>query len=52
MDIFPFLNRLPAWAASWKREGQKFYQKDTQLFLDLVNDVKAGVVRVQKLGPQ
>ncbi|KAE9397733.1 cytochrome P450 [Gymnopus androsaceus JB14] len=44
VDIFPFLNRLPAWAASWKREGQKFYQKDTQLFLDLVNDVKAGVV--------
>lgn len=45
VDILPFLNRLPAWAASWKREGQKWYQKDTARFIDLVDNVKAGLVR-------
>lgn len=39
------MKRLPLWMARWKREGYAWYKKDTDMWLKLVEDVRAGVVR-------
>lgn len=40
------MNYLPHWMAKWKRQGNAWYQHDTELFVRLVSDVQTGLVRV------
>ncbi len=46
VDIFPFMMYIPTWMAKWKREGYAWFKKDTDMFVGLVEDVKAGLVSV------
>lgn len=46
VDIFPFLNYLPAWLAPWKRDGIAKYEKQTAFYKSLYDDVKKKRVRV------
>ncbi|KAH8089922.1 cytochrome P450 [Cristinia sonorae] len=40
VEMFPLLNRLPAWLAGWKRFGQFWHQRDTVMFTNLYEDAK------------
>ncbi|KDR82192.1 hypothetical protein GALMADRAFT_276748 [Galerina marginata CBS 339.88] len=43
VDIFPWMMHIPTALARWKREGYAWFKKDTDMFLGLAKDVKAGL---------
>ncbi|KDQ57645.1 hypothetical protein JAAARDRAFT_35334 [Jaapia argillacea MUCL 33604] len=38
VEIFPWMNYIPASLAKWKRDAQAWFVKDSETFLDLMND--------------
>ena len=40
VDIFPVMNLLPPWLAKWKRDGMKWHENETDMFLKLNEEVK------------
>lgn len=44
VEIFPSMIYLPEWMAKWKREGRKWFKKDTQAFERLLSDVQNKMV--------
>lgn len=44
VEIFPSMLYLPEWMAKWKREGRRWFEKDTKMFEDLLTDVQNKMV--------
>lgn len=44
VEIFPSMLYLPDWMAKWKREGCRWFRKDTQVFEGLLADVQNNMV--------
>lgn len=43
VDIFPLMIYLPSWLAKWKRDGYAWFEKDTNMFIALLNEAKSGL---------
>lgn len=46
VEFFPWMMKLPLWfpGAGWKRQGYEWFKKDTEMFLNLVDDTRAALV--------
>lgn len=44
VEFFPWMLKLPDWAASWKREGLKWFREDTRLLEGLMDEVEVKMV--------
>lgn len=44
VEFFTWMRFLPSWCARWKREALEWYEKDSNEFLKLYNNVKERVV--------
>ncbi|PPQ65061.1 hypothetical protein CVT26_015757 [Gymnopilus dilepis] len=40
VNVFPFLNHLPRWMASWKRDGLEWHRRDTEMFMKFNKEVQ------------
>ncbi|KAJ3558638.1 hypothetical protein NM688_g801 [Phlebia brevispora] len=43
VEIFPALLRLPEWIARWKHEGREHFERDSRMFMDLMEGVKTNM---------
>jgi len=44
VEIFPIMKRLPNWLAKWKREGEEWHRKDTEMFEGFMNGVSEKII--------
>ncbi|KAJ7482249.1 cytochrome P450 [Mycena galericulata] len=43
VDIIPVMKHLPLWLAPWKRHGYSWFKQDTEMWLNLVDNVRSGL---------
>ncbi|KAI0049923.1 cytochrome P450 [Auriscalpium vulgare] len=43
VEIFTWMRFLPSWMAKWKREAEKWYERDSAMFEGLVDQVQANL---------
>lgn len=52
VELFPFMKKFPSWIAKWKREGEGWHRKDTEMFEGFINGVSEKIVSSPLLVPR